>query len=106
VPYFLLPWLGSGSSLRGYGTGRFRDRHSLLMSGEWRWIPSRYALDMALFCDAGTVGRRFKDLKLGDLKYDYGIGIRFHGPEVTPLRFDIAHGSEGWHFVISASAAF
>jgi hypothetical protein len=106
VPYFLLPWLGSGSSLRGYGTGRFRDRHSLLMSGEWRWIPSRYFLDMALFCDAGTVAPRFKDLKLGDLKYDYGVGIRFHGPAVTPLRFDVAHGDEGWHFVISSSAAF
>jgi hypothetical protein len=106
VPYYMLPWLGSGSSLRGYGTGRFRDKHSLLMSGEWRWIPNRYALDMALFADAGTVARHFKDLDMGDMKYDYGIGIRFHGPEITPLRFDIAHGSEGWHFVISSSAAF
>jgi len=106
IPYYLFPWLGSGSSLRGYGTGRFRDKHSLLMSGEWRWIPNRFFLDMALFMDAGTVAPRFKDLKLSKLKYDYGIGIRFHGPEVTPLRFDVAHGDEGWHFVISSSAAF
>jgi len=106
VPYFLLPWLGSGSTLRGYGTGRFRDRHSLLMTGEWRWIPNRFALDMALFCDAGTVAPRFKDLHFGDLKYDYGVGIRLHGPAVTALRFDVAHGSEGWHLVISASAPF
>ena len=41
VPYFLLPSLGSGSTLRGYSSWRFRDRHSLLMSGEWRWIPNR-----------------------------------------------------------------
>ena len=106
APYYLLPWLGSGSSLRGYGTGRFRDKHSLLMSGEWRWIPNRYALDMALFFDAGTVGPRFKDLKFSELKYDYGIGIRLHGPAMTPLRFDVAHGNEGWHLVISSSAAF
>jgi hypothetical protein len=106
IPYYLLPWLGSGSSLRGYGTGRFRDKHSLLMSGEWRWIPNRYALDMALFIDAGTVAPHFKDLKLGELKYDYGIGIRFHGPAMTPLRLDVAHGNEGWHIVISSSAAF
>ena len=106
VPYFLLPWLGSGSTLRGYGTGRFRDRHSLLMTGEWRWIPNRFALDMALFADAGTVAPRFKDLSFGDLKYDYGIGVRLHGPAVTALRFDVAHGSEGWHLVISASAPF
>ena len=106
VPYFLLPWLGSGSTLRGYGTGRFRDRHSLLMTGEWRWIPNRFALDMALFADAGTVARRFQDLSFGDLKYDYGIGVRLHGPAVTALRFDVAHGSEGWNLVISASAPF
>jgi len=106
VPYFLLPWLGSGSTLRGYGTGRFRDRHSLLMTGEWRWIPNRFALDMALFADAGTVAPRFQDLSFDKLKYDYGIGVRLHGPAVTALRFDVAHGSEGWHLVISASAPF
>ncbi len=38
VPYFLLPSLGSGSTLRAYSSWRFRDRHSLLFSGEWRWI--------------------------------------------------------------------
>ena len=106
IPFYSLPWLGSGSSLRSYGTGRFRDKHSLLMSGEWRWIPSRYFLDMALFMDAGTVAPRFADLKFSKLKYSYGVGVRFHGPEMTPLRFDVAHGDEGWHFVISSSAPF
>jgi outer membrane translocation and assembly module TamA len=101
-----LPWLGSGSTLRAYGTGRFRDKHSMLMSGEWRWIPNRFALDMALFCDAGTVAPRFKDLHFSDLKYSYGVGVRFHGPAITPLRFDVAHGDEGFHFVISSSAPF
>ena len=58
VPYFLLPSLGSGSTLRGYSSWRFRDRNSLLMSGEWRWIPNRLALDMALFYDTGKVTPR------------------------------------------------
>ena len=106
MPYYLLPWLGSGSTMRAYGTGRFRDKHSLLMSGEWRWIPNRTSLDMAFFCDAGTVAPRFKDLHFSDLKYSYGIGIRFHGPAMTPLRFDVAHGDEGFHLIISSSAPF
>ncbi len=55
VPFFLLPSLGSGSTLRGYGSWRFRDRHSLLMSGEFRWIPNRMGLDMAIFYDTGKV---------------------------------------------------
>ena len=106
VPYFLLPYLGSGTTLRGYSTGRFRDRNSLLMSGEWRWIPNRLGLDMALFYDAGKVAPRWNDLNFKGLKHDYGIGIRFHSPVLTFLRFEVACGSDGWNLVISGSAAF
>jgi hypothetical protein len=106
VPYYLLPWLGNGSTLRGYSTGRFRDRDSMLYSAEWRWFPNRFAMDMALFSDAGTVAPRFKDLKFSQLKYDYGIGIRFHGPAVTALRVDVAYGSEGLRFIFSTSSPF
>jgi hypothetical protein len=106
VPYFLLPSLGSGSTLRGYPSWRFRDRHSLLMSGEWRWIPSRMALDMAFFYDAGKVTSRREDLSFDGLKTDFGVGVRFHSPVATPLRIDIAKGSEGVNIVFSGGAAF
>jgi len=106
VPYFLLPSLGSGSTLRGYPSWRFRDRHSLLMSGEFRWIPNRMAVDMALFYDTGKVAPRWDDLGFKGLKSDVGIGIRFHGPLATPLRIDIAKGSEGINIVFGGSAAF
>ena len=58
------PSLGSGSTLRGYSSWRFRDRHAVLLSGEWRWIPSRLALDMALFYDAGMVAPRLDAITL------------------------------------------
>lgn len=106
VPYFLLPSLGSGSTLRGYQSWRFRDRHSLLMSGEWRWIPSRMFMDMAIFYDAGKVTSRREDLNLSDLHTDYGVGIRLHGLLATPLRIEFAHGSEGTKLVFSGAAAF
>jgi hypothetical protein len=106
VPYFLLPSLGSGSTLRGYSSWRFRDRHSLLTSAEFRWIPSRLALDMALFYDAGIVADRRRDLGLQGMKSDVGIGVRFHSPVATPLRIELAKGSEGMRLVFSGSAAF
>ena len=106
VPYFLLPSLGSGSTLRGYSSWRFRDRHAVLTSAEFRWIPSRLALDMAFFYDAGTVASRFRELTLDSLVYDYGVGVRFHGPVSTPLRIELAKGSEGCALVFAASAAF
>jgi hypothetical protein len=106
VPYFLMPYLGSGSTLRAYSTGRFRDRHAVLTTAELRWIPNRLAFDMALFYDAGTVARRRDDLDFGDLKSNWGIGMRFHGPTATVLRLELADGSDGWNFVFSMNAAF
>jgi hypothetical protein len=106
VPYYLLPALGSGSTLRAYPSWRFRDRHSLLLSGEFRWIPNRLGLDMALFYDAGKVTARREDLDLDGLKSNVGIGIRFHGPMATPLRVELAKGREGLHLVFAGNAAF
>jgi len=106
VPYFLLPALGSGSTLRAYPSWRFRDRHSLLVSGEWRWIPNRMFLDVAIFYDAGKVVSRREDLNFTRLKHDWGVGVRFHGPIATPLRIDLARGSEGFNLVFSGATAF
>ena len=106
VPYFLMPFLGSGSTLRAYSTGRFRDRHALLTTAEFRWIVNRLALDMAIFYDAGKVASRRRDLDFENLKSNWGIGARFHGPTTTPIRLEIAKGTDGWHLVISSNAAF
>ena len=106
VPYFLLPALGSGSTLRAYSSWRFRDRHSVLVSGEWRWIASRLALDMAFFYDAGMVAPTLDAIAPGSFVSDVGIGARFHGPARTPLRVELAHGREGTRLVFAASAAF
>jgi outer membrane protein assembly factor BamA len=106
VPYFLLPQLGSGRTLRGYSTGRFRDRHSLLTSAEFRWIPNRLGLDIALFYDAGKVTNRRADLDLDGLAKDWGIGARFHGPASTVLRIEAARGSDGWKLVFATSPPF
>jgi hypothetical protein len=106
VPYFLLPSLGSGSTLRAYPSWRYRDRHSLLLTGEVRWIPNRLGLDMAVFYDMGKVTRRWDDLSLKGLKSDVGIGVRFHSPIATPLRIELAYGREGMHLVFAGSAAF
>ena len=106
VPYFLLPSLGSGSTLRSYSSWRFRDRHSILFSGEFRWIPNRLGMDMAIFYDAGKVTSRRQDLDLDGLRNSVGVGVRFHSPMATPLRIELAHGKEGMQLVFSGNAAF
>jgi outer membrane protein assembly factor BamA len=106
VPYYLLPSLGGGRTLRGYTTDRFRDRHSVLTSAEFRWIVNRLALDMALFYDAGKVTADRADLDFRGLRSNWGIGARFHGPAATALRIEAARGNEGWRIVLATNAAF
>jgi hypothetical protein len=105
IPFFMLPALGGGSSLRGFTSWRFRDRHSLLLQGEWRVLVSN-VFDTAIFVDAGKVTANRGDLNLDDLKTDVGIGFRMHGPAATPLRIELAKSNEGFVIVFSAKASF
>lgn len=103
VPFFLLPDLGGAGELRGYSSYRFRDRHSILFTGEYRWYVQEF-VDMAIFYDAGKVTPRRGDLDLGGLKSNVGLGIRFHGPEATFLRIEAARGNEGLRFIFAFTA--
>ncbi len=105
VPFFMLPSVGGGSSLRGFSSWRFRDRNSLLLQAEWRIMVNRF-LDTAFFYDAGKVASSPKHLDLDGLKTDFGFGVRFHSPFTTPLRIELARGNEGISLVFSSSAVF
>jgi hypothetical protein len=105
VPFFMLPAIGGGDDLRAYASWRLRDFTSLLLQAEWRVIVNRF-VDMAVFYDTGRVAHSVHDLQLEDLKNDVGIGFRFHGPMATPLRIELAKGSEGFSMVWAASHAF
>ena len=105
VPVMLAPYLGSGSTLRGFGNRRFTDRHRALLQGEYRWRPSRY-MDMALFVDAGQVAAETRQFKLGDFETSYGIGLRVHGPRITAFRVELAKSREGWKSVFAGTQTF
>ena len=105
IPFYMLPSVGGGSSLRGYNSWRFRDRNSLLLQAEWRIMVNRF-LDTALFYDTGKVTAHSRDLSLKGLQDDYGIGLRLHSAIATPLRIDFAKSREGLSIVFSSSAVF
>jgi hypothetical protein len=105
VPFFLLPSLGGGATLRGFSSWRFRDRNSLLMQAEWRIMANQF-FETALFYDAGKVAARRSDLDFNGLRHDYGVGFRFHTPDATVLRIDVARSREGTRFVFAAGRIF
>jgi len=104
VPFFLMPDLGGGSDLRGFGNYRFRDRHSILATAEYRWYAQEY-LEAAIFYDAGKTVPRRGDLDFDGLKSDVGIGFRFHTPGLTVLRVEAARSNEGTRLIFAFSAA-
>ena len=106
IPFFMLPALGGGSTLRGFASWRFRDRNSVMWQAEWRVLANRF-LDMAVFVDAGKVTAHASDLNnFHDMKKDYGLGFRLHTPVATPLRIELAKSNEGLALVFSSQASF
>jgi hypothetical protein len=105
VPVMLSPYLGSGSTLRGYANRRFLDRNRVVLSGEYRWRASRY-LDMALFYDTGMVAPDASDFEFGKFDSAWGLGARFHGPTFNAFRVEIARGREGIRLVFAGSQPF
>ncbi len=105
VPVMLAPFLGSGSTLRGYSNRRFTDRNRMLLTGEYRWRPSRY-IDMALFLDGGQVAANRRDFDLAEFDVAWGLGARFHGPHFTALRLEVARGREGVRIIFAGSQPF
>jgi hypothetical protein len=105
VPFFLLPYVGSGSTLRGFTSHRFRDENGLTLQAEWRIMANRF-MDVAVFHDTGKVAARRADLDFEGMKSDYGVGFRLHGPFATPLRIEVAKSPEGLMLIFATTPIF
>jgi hypothetical protein len=93
VPFYYLPRLGGGESLRAVQHFRFYDGNSLLVQAEYRWRFSRF-VEAAWFYDAGTVAPRVADLALDRLFSDVGVGVRFGTGSNAFLRIEAAFGQD------------
>ena len=93
VPYYLLPWLGNGSTLRGYSTGRSGTGTVHAVFGRVEVVPEPLCDGHGPVYGRGNGRPTLQGPQVHQMKYDYGIGVRFHGPAVTALRFDVAHGT-------------
>jgi len=101
VPFFLLPDLG-GHDVRGFPDYRFRGRHSINWTAEYRWYALEY-LEAAVFYDAGKVVSTRSSLDFTGLQSSIGGGVRLHSARTTFVRLELAHGHEGLRFLIAFS---
>ncbi len=105
VPFYLQPTLGGHADLRGFRESRFRDNNTLLFGAEYRW-EAWWALDAALFVDAGTVAPARRQLSLSNTEVTYGVGLRFHSNKAVVARLDLAFSREGFIPILRFSHVF
>lgn len=99
VPFSKRHFLGGSTSLRGWGrfevgptsgSGLSLGGFSLFAWTSEIRFPVTGRLGGVFFMDAGNVWRDAWDVKLGDLRYDVGTGLRYMTP-IGPIRFDVGY---------------
>jgi hypothetical protein len=92
IPLIDLPRLGGSEYLRGYPSGRFRDRAIALGTIEYAWDLGNYLGGYA-FVDAG---RTFHDdVDDAELRIGYGGGIQVHTMASYVSRIQVAASRDG-----------
>jgi len=106
TPFVALSMLGGDSLMRGYYTGRYRDKVLLVGQAEYR-LPLWWRFELAGFAGMGEVADRIGCLSAGTLKYSYGFGLRFKlNREGAKLRLDFAYGKGTSGIYFTAGEAF
>lgn len=106
VPFFLLSTFGGSTDLRGYPSGRYRDRMMYALQSEYRWQFSDRWIFTG-FAGFGEVAERFSDFGDNFLPAA-GIGTRFvlSKKHRVGLSADIAVGNDGTEFYFGVGEAF
>jgi outer membrane protein assembly factor BamA len=94
VPFRFLPQIGGQNILRGHFEGRYTDKNMAAVQTEYR-SPFMHRFGFAVFGGFGDVANRFTSFSSGNLKYSYGIGLRFAfiPEEFIILRIDYGRGN-------------
>lgn len=106
APFFLLSTFGGGTDLRGYASGRFRDRMMYAIQTEYRWQFSDRWIFTG-FAGVGEVAEGFSDFGNNYLPAG-GLGARFvlSKKHRVGLSFDVARGKTGTEYYFGVGEAF
>jgi len=106
APFFILSTFGGSTDLRGYPSGRYRDKMMYALQGEYRWQVN----DKWILTGFGGFGEVAPDVgEFGnDLLPAVGLGARFVVSQKhrVALSFDVAHGKDGTEYYFGVGEAF
>jgi len=106
APFFILSTFGGGSDLRGYPSGRYRDKAMYALQGEYRWALNDSWI-ITGFAGFGEVAPDFGSFD-GDYLPAAGVGARFVVSQKhrVSLSFDVAQGKDGTEYYFGVGEAF
>lgn len=107
APFHWLSLLGGANMMRGYYQGRFRDKNMVVMQSEYRTLLW-WRIGASAFAGAGDVMKEWDQLRLNNLKYSFGGGLRYHlnRKEGINIRFDVGFGENTSGVYITIGEAF
>jgi hypothetical protein len=107
LPFRSNPAIGGFRFLRGYYTGRFRDKNFIFYQSEIR-IPVYWKFGVVAFAGLGQVAPDLKSFNLSGMKYTAGGGIRFliSKKENANIRIDYGFTKEGGGFYMIFGESF
>ncbi len=105
IGLFDLPTLGGDMFLRGFASGRFRDRTVLALTQEYRF-PIWRLIDFTVFADEGRVMNGPSRLSFDDMHFAWGASIRARRKDLFLWRFVFAQSKEGIRLGMSFNQEF
>lgn len=99
LPFNQMALMGGETIMRGYYSGRYRDREMLAAQVEHRWLPFSFSKRFGgvVFAGAATIAPAFNEYNFRHTKVAGGAGLRyllFPNKDVY-LRFDLGVTSDG-----------
>jgi len=107
VPYYDLCLFGASADLRGYDTGRYRDRASWALQGEYRrQFSTRWG--GVVFAGVGGIAPSVGDIFDGNMLPSGGVGVRYRPfkDNDMQLRLDAAIGKDDHGIYLGLGEAF
>ncbi len=101
IPFYRMATLDVDSPLRGFDSGRFHDKGSVVFNAEFRF-PLWDNVDGTAFFDTGRVFPGITGFSFRDFRFSGGGGIRITVSQLYLFRLEAATGGEGLNLIFRA----
>lgn len=110
IPFNQLALMGGEMIMRGYYSGRYRDKNMLAAQVEHRWLPFGFSkrFGAAAFISAAAVAPEIGAFATKHIRTSGGIGLRYllFPKKDIYLRLDVGFSEDGPHFYLFTGEAF